>query len=499
MESNFCTLRMLLFLTLASSKGTSAARLPGQKDETVLAFGLPRENAEGQQGADSTIYISDANAATTGTSAGANMNEGGLPYSISNPPGSSPGWKGTPGVYSTDFNSNVAGKVDHFDVYGEVRTKYSQVYWTRNTPINLPPELVERFKGKVMAITGYEVDQVTHSGPMVGSTTVGDVLGGFSCYPDCADSDKSVPIYHAYNHHYFGWLTGADAEMVELEETTRAPNPTRTAFRDAPGKRHKFPTSIVFKENPGGEYRKSYHGYPSGFAQLLHSPSQWVVEPMQIDTHNREYDLDDPVGYQPSFLPKRDTNASQHAQLHNGLSPLIECPCSDRITRSLKTTSEIRVQGTCGAAQIMTEAECQAAVAAVAEVNSTRVVANASLPSGCIMFPDKGAATVAAVLNSAQSAHGCSQGRGQFTWQGPVGGSRIDCADGGCLAPDLKYGCTGEFGGQCTWDGPESAQAGCGKYDDCGGFFCGTSVIPGKEPLLVHWTLSRAVSRAVGP
>ena len=75
----------------------------------------------------------------------------------SNPPGSTPTWQGTPGDYSTEFESNVAtggGAVDHFDVYGEVRTMYSQVYWTRNAPIALPPDIVERFRGKVMAITG---------------------------------------------------------------------------------------------------------------------------------------------------------------------------------------------------------------------------------------------------------------------------------------------------------------------------------------------------------
>ena len=36
---------------------------------------------------------------------------------------------------------------EFFDVYGEVQTRYSQVYWTRNAPIALPPALVERFKG----------------------------------------------------------------------------------------------------------------------------------------------------------------------------------------------------------------------------------------------------------------------------------------------------------------------------------------------------------------
>ena len=81
--------------------------------------------------------------------------------------GSSDNWHGTPGTYSTDFEANVAGTVEHFDVYGEVQTLYSQVYWTRNLPVNLPPEIVNRFNGSVMAITGYEIDQVIHTGPMV--------------------------------------------------------------------------------------------------------------------------------------------------------------------------------------------------------------------------------------------------------------------------------------------------------------------------------------------
>ena len=99
------------------------------------------------------------------------MNAGGIPYKISNPPGSTKGWVGMPGNYSVDFNVNVKGTVEHFDVYGEVRTRYSQVYWTRNTNINLPDALIQRFAGKVMAITGYEIDQVTHSGPQPGTTT----------------------------------------------------------------------------------------------------------------------------------------------------------------------------------------------------------------------------------------------------------------------------------------------------------------------------------------
>jgi len=324
------------------------------------------------------------------------MNQGGVPYTIS-------GGDPSSGSYSTNFQLNVKGPVEHFDVYGEVRTKYSQVYWTRNTPIELPPELVSRFKGKTMAITGYEIDQVTHSAP-ANSSTKGDVLGGFSCMPDCGETDKSVPIYNAYNHHYFSWLVGADSEVYERELAETLPNPTRTGIRDKPGYKG-YPTNIVFKENPGGEYRKSYHGYPSGYAQLIHSPTQWLVEPMQIDTHNRNYDINDPVGYKPWFLPKRDQNSSE-TDLSIGLSPLIECPCSDRITRSVVNSSSILTSGKCQAT-ISSEEECAAAVSKLAQVSWSKAVNNASLPAGCLLVPVEVTGEYGVIFNSAQSEMAC--------------------------------------------------------------------------------------------
>ena len=279
--------------------------------------------------------------------AAANMNQGGVPYAISNPPGSTSDWEGTPGTYSTEFESNVAGTVEHFDVYGEVQTLYSQVYWTRNSPVDLPPELVSRFAGKVMAITGYEVDQVTHPGTPAASREEGEALGGFSCYPDCSEGDESVPMYHAYNHHYFSWLTGAHAELQELDQPTFLPNPTKTSFVTVQGTNHSYPTSLVFKENPGGEFRKSYHGYPSGYAQLLHSPTQWTVEPMQIDTHNRNYNITELEDHQDQFWFLPQTFKNNLTDYESGLNPLIECPCTDRITKSKKQSTNVIVKGTC--------------------------------------------------------------------------------------------------------------------------------------------------------
>ena len=312
------------------------------------------------------------------------MNKGGVPYEISNP--SSGEQK-----YSTDFERNAGGAVEHFDVYGEVRTRYSQVYWTRNTPINLPDKLIQRFKGKTMAITGYEVDQVVHMGPETGTTTTpdGSILGGFSCYPDCEDTDVSVPIYHAYNHHYFSWLTGTNSEYYRRKVADKLPNPTFTGYRNKKGTPKDLPPSnIVFKENPGGEYRKSFHGYPAGYAQLIHSPNQWVVEPMQIDTHNRNYNITDTEGYQPWFLPTQDSNSTM-TNLKSNLSPLIECPCTDRITRSVVNTSAILTQATCKTS-ISSLSECVAAAVATGATLSSKkgtVVRNAKLPVGCILTP----------------------------------------------------------------------------------------------------------------
>jgi len=320
-----------------------------------------------------------------------------------------------------------------------------------------------------MAITGYEIDQVTHDGPQTGSTTKGDILGGFSCYPECEGTDTSVPSYHAYNHHYFSWLMGKDAEVYERVDPIHTPNPSWTGIRDRTNS-HGFPTNIVFKENPGGEYRKSYHGYPSGYAQLIHSPTQWVVEPMQIDTHNRNFGINDQEGYIPWFLPKSQRN--NMTDLHNGLSPLIECPCTDRITRKTISTPTILTSGTCASAVTSLQA-CVSAIEALAKVSSSSEVANMSQPSGCIMEPDlTSAGSYKAIYNTAKSSQTCA-GDSSFTWEGPVNGTAIDCASGQhCLPSNPKYGCTGEFQGQCTWDSPKVALEKCADYSECQGIYC---------------------------
>ena len=60
-----------------------------------------------------------------------------------------------------------------------------------------------------------------------------------------------MPSYHAYNHHYFSWLVGGDAELAERDTPTLLPNPTTTRFVTREGAEHGYPTNIVFKAGPG--------------------------------------------------------------------------------------------------------------------------------------------------------------------------------------------------------------------------------------------------------
>ena len=109
---------------------------------------------------------------------------------------------------------------------------------------------------------------------------------------------------------------------------------------------------------------------------------------MQIDTHNRNYNITDTEGYQPWFLPQQDSNGTM-TDLNSKLSPLIECPCSDRITRSIINTSAILTTSTCKA-PITTMSECAtAAIATGASLSGTsKTISDDTLPLGCLLTPE---------------------------------------------------------------------------------------------------------------
>eukprot|EP01063_Lacrimia_lanifica_P020562 TRINITY_DN2785_c0_g1_i1.p1 TRINITY_DN2785_c0_g1~~TRINITY_DN2785_c0_g1_i1.p1 ORF type:complete len:709 (+),score=227.02 TRINITY_DN2785_c0_g1_i1:67-2193(+) len=284
------------------------------------------------------------------------------------------------GTYSTEYTD------ESFTVYSEkIATQYSQTYWIMQPKIPLPEDVVAKFNNSVIAVTGYEVDQVFR-----------DVDG---------KETGSVPIYWAYNHHYVAWINGR-ADMVKLDKpdySTGHPRYWKAVEREGTrlttNPKILSPASAFISEGNGGEFRKSYHGYPRGYAQLIESPQVFAFTPMQIDTRNREYNG---TGFKAGPLPKV-SSAPADAQY----SGLIECPCSTRRKREI-----VRTFALCeGAAQAAANADvCYEGVASVLNatgtVNATGI--RADLPRGCSIVPGATASAPAtAYFNTAPSGAAC--------------------------------------------------------------------------------------------
>eukprot|EP01051_Picozoa_sp_SAG22_P005472 SAG22_NODE_326_length_12283_cov_248.386408_3_plen_736_part_00 len=153
--------------------------------------------------------------------------------------------------------------------------------------------------------------------------------------------------------------------------------------RGAPSPKSALPYAQTFYIGNGGEYRKSFHGMPPGYAQVLESPSVMHIQPMQIDTKNRDGSMDRPEqGFHPGLYPK--TVLAPRTGPDAAYSGLLECPCTDRISKKYESTYATQHAGRCST-QTATADECYAAAATVGVgANATnRTGSSAALPPGC--------------------------------------------------------------------------------------------------------------------
>ena len=273
---------------------------------------------------------------------------------------------------SARYDTRYSGK-EFFEVYSPlIRTAYGEVYWRMMDEVPLPQDIVDRFDGRVMAVVGYEVDQVR-------TDTSTDDSG-----------DVPVPITHAYNHHYGAWISNSRKVRMVKKKRDQSDKKLGGMMMDHGSDEYwtaepmtieeegAIPLSQFFSEANGGEMRLSYHGYPSSYAQLLDSPNVFHIQPMQIDTWNR----DEPTAaFRPGGpLPKSSSQIPPSA----GYSGLIECPCSDRLEKKTWPTYQLceRSDDT-----IRNATECLAAAKTVAQGShySLKVVNDASQPSGCTL------------------------------------------------------------------------------------------------------------------
>jgi len=177
-------------------------------------------------------------------------------------------------------------------------------------------------------------------------------------------------------------------------------------------------SSAGFGGANGGEYRKSFHGYPSGTAQLIFSPHSFTITPMQIDIWNRELGN---VSGVPGDNDFENYEFHPGPVPHNNLSPLsgpdaiysglLECPLTTRVRKVIAADYAVRAQGTCGELVIQTAAECfQAASKLLPNTTiSTSSHNDPKAPAGCTIKHAKGAAaggSAAASFNQAKAATG---------------------------------------------------------------------------------------------
>lgn len=237
-----------------------------------------------------------------------------------------------------------------FDVYSKpIKTRYGEVVNVFNfdlhasSTVRLPPEIVARFNGSVMAITGFEANIVEF---------------------DAQGTEKLVPCTHMYNHHWSHVLLGAEAPRIGLdylkyydyvgagassanwtgpshhqlhmEFSKMAERRTASAKHLAPfggaqsaadDPTATAPTAQFFSEGNGNEHRLSFHGYARGYAQLIHSPVAFAPGIMFINT--KDVSGKSPNGH-GSLLP-RVALASADVPY----SAMLECPCGTRRNMSV--------------------------------------------------------------------------------------------------------------------------------------------------------------------
>ena len=250
-----------------------------------------------------------------------------------------------------------------FEILGpETTTKYSQVYW-KSQPINLPPDIVTKFDGKVMAVTGMEVD-IVRTNQEDGVTTI------------------SAPAYEIYNHHYSGWMNGKLASKQSQSGSDDNPisggsKPSMAHGQPLPQWRvtktgnddNFYPNVQAFSEGNGNEHRGAYKGYPKNFAQLIFSPQTWSNNPMIINT-NKRLTGDTSPGHISRLVPSHSL-----APDDSNYSGILECPCTDRKVKMLDGYKK-KSNATCDVdTKITTMEEC---LAAVEKMGMTPIVLNST-------------------------------------------------------------------------------------------------------------------------
>ena len=239
--------------------------------------------------------------------------------------------------------------------------------------------------------------------------------------------DVSVPINAAYNHHFTVTLAGSKA-VFERVSFTSPDDPRRQEFANSSA--HRLPdvvyrvrelqpgvggvsTSLGLGGGNGGEYRKTYHGFPAPYARLIESPRQVQFTPMQIDTWHREKMSFNVSGSSPFVAgPQPRNSLAKHPNaLYSGL---LECPLTTRITKQMQADATLRMTGACPypttfASECFSNAKAALGPSLDSLVDiKTSTGSDPTRPIGCSVALDDG--DVSIFFNTAEQGEACGMG-----------------------------------------------------------------------------------------
>lgn len=154
---------------------------------------------------------------------------------------------------------------------------------------------------------------------------------------------RVAPI--ADNHHHVSSIVGKNSEMVEMDKDEADAKGLRGhllsggqkvwAAVETKAGSSGLPSSALFDDGNGGEYRKTFHGYASPFAQIVESPKAVAGTAMQIDTWNRDKMKlpskpgDKPPKFVPGPTPRNSLAPTEGPDaIYSGL---LECPLTTRV------------------------------------------------------------------------------------------------------------------------------------------------------------------------
>ena len=260
-----------------------------------------------------------------------------------------------------------------------LNTTYGEVFWTMLPLVDLPKDIVDAYQDKYMIVTGFEVDV----------RRINESTG----------KEESVPVYQSYNHHYAPAIHSSYAKCLgDVGRPDSHGHPTLLyEVRGSPPEGTRLVTNFV--HGNGNEHRQVFHGVPSGYGQILYSPSKFTLIPMQINTNDGTNRLG-AGGPVPKF--SRD-----HANPNGFYSPLLECPCTDRIHKEIGNLTS-QLVGMCDVMPIASS-DC---FAGAQKLFQSDVVKNVSvesihLPPGCSVSRDDHDGIVVTFNNNRSSLVTC--------------------------------------------------------------------------------------------